>query len=324
MTRRTRSPGFTLIELLVVIAIIGILIALLLPAVQKVRTAANRMSSSNNLKQLGLACHTFHDSHGELPYPGAKDDSVNYGVANPNVRGSGSWLYQIMPYCELDNIYRDWNFNGTDFPLPGETRHLITIKLFLCPGRGRSPGFKHHGSPGGPDNHPDITAGPVTDYAMNNHLNSPSNPIPGGDGKIYWTNNQSTSHPNTHKTLPGISDGTSNTIILGGKALSPSQFTDDQAKNWDESIVQGGNGGFTRNGHQLGHADADSLNDYVLIPDNSDNGTGTEHNRFGGPFPGGTLFVMADGSVRGINYNIAPETLCYLLQPDDGRVIPDF
>jgi prepilin-type N-terminal cleavage/methylation domain-containing protein len=320
----TRSRAFTLIELLVVIAIIGILIALLLPAVQKVRTAAARAASSNNLKQLGLACHNFHDSHGELPYPGAKDITVNYGVANPSVGGSGSWFYQIMPFCELDNVYNDWTFDGNNFPVAGETRHLITIKLFLCPGRGRSPGFKTMGSSGGPDNHPNITAGTITDYAINNHINYPSTPRVGTDGITYWTNNQSTSHPNTHMTLMRITDGTSNTILLGGKALSPLQFSDDKAQNWDESVVQGGNGGFTRNGHQLGNADAASLADYVLVPDNVDNGTGFEHNRFGGPFPGGVLFVMADGSVRTINYNITPQTLCFLIQPQDGQVIPEF
>jgi hypothetical protein len=208
----------------------------------------------------------------------------------------------------------------------GETRHLITIKLFLCPGRGRSPGFKTTGSPGGPNNHDNITAGPVTDYAINNHINNASTPRPGADGVMYWTNNQSTSHPNSHRTIPGITDGSSNTILAGGKALDPSQFTDDQAKNWDESIVQGGNGGFTRNGHQMGNADAVSLADYVLIPDNAEpaSGTGVEHNRFGGPFPGGVLFVLVDGSVRSINYNISSLTLCYLLQPDDGHPIADF
>jgi uncharacterized protein DUF1559 len=284
------------------------------------------MASSNNLKQLGLACHNFHDTYGELPFPGWKDASANYGVANPNIKDSGSWLYQIMPYCELDNIYKDWTFDGTTFPASGETRHLITIPLFLCPGRARSPGFKTQGSPGGPDNHPNITAGPVTDYAINNHLNYPSTPRVGADGITYWTDNQSTGHQNTHKTISAITDGSSNTILAGGKALDPSQFSDDQAKNWDESIVQGGNGGFTRNGHQLGSPDAASLADYQLIPDNREptSGTGVEHNRFGGPFPGGVLFVLVDGSVRSISYNISSQTLCYLLQPQDGQPIGDF
>src|SRR6516165_5190628 len=103
-----RWRGFTLIELLVVIAIIAVLIGLLLPAVQKVREAANRAQSMNNLKQIGLAAHDFHDTYKELPYGGAKIISMdatntNNGVANPNVRGSGSFFYQILPFMEQEN-----------------------------------------------------------------------------------------------------------------------------------------------------------------------------------------------------------------------------
>src|SRR5262249_50540535 len=97
-TRRLSSPtrsAFTLIELLVVIAIIAVLIALLVPAVQKVREAANKAQCANNLKQIGLAMHNYHDSYASLPY--SRRDPGD------------SWAVLIMPYIEQDGLYRLWN-----------------------------------------------------------------------------------------------------------------------------------------------------------------------------------------------------------------------
>jgi prepilin-type N-terminal cleavage/methylation domain-containing protein/prepilin-type processing-associated H-X9-DG protein len=116
-----RRVAFTLIELLVVIAIIGILIGLLLPAVQKIREAANRMKCANNLKQLALACHNYHDTNGNFPRGGnynPVDALTNpaYSSMNPAYRASrGSWVYSILPYIEQDNLY---NYaNGGSSPL---------------------------------------------------------------------------------------------------------------------------------------------------------------------------------------------------------------
>jgi prepilin-type N-terminal cleavage/methylation domain-containing protein len=136
--------GFTLIELLVVIAIIGVLIALLLPAVQKVREAANRSKCANNLKQLGLAFHNYHDTHNRLPVAsymtwtgdGANTWSVS---AVPGVGGDWGWEALVLPYYEQQNLYNGLNVakdplrnhngqgNATDDLL------ATTLNLLLCP-----------------------------------------------------------------------------------------------------------------------------------------------------------------------------------------------
>src|SRR6266478_9311955 len=133
-SKKTRRRGFTLIELLVVIAIIAILIGLLVPAVQKVREAANRIKCANNLKQLGLAAHHYHDVNQHLP-PG-----IGY---YPPARGEfGTYFFHLLPYVEQDNLYRS-ALGSVPFPPPaGPTTvyypgnnnvYSQPVAVFLCP-----------------------------------------------------------------------------------------------------------------------------------------------------------------------------------------------
>src|SRR5579864_4037272 len=102
--RTIHRAAFTLIELLVVIAIIGILISLLLPAVQKVRAAANRVKCLNNLKQIGLALQIYHDANGGFP------PAVTWDVPAGQGRLFVSWIPYILPYIEQENLYRQYDF----------------------------------------------------------------------------------------------------------------------------------------------------------------------------------------------------------------------
>lgn len=133
---KTRNAGFTLVELLVVIAIIGVLIALLLPAVQQAREAARRSQCVNNLKQHGLGLHNFHDTYGRLP-PGTTNNRAPFGTA-PNRRWGTGWMVHLLPYVELGNVYdkidlsEHWN-GGSHSDACGEDAGSPVFGIYECP-----------------------------------------------------------------------------------------------------------------------------------------------------------------------------------------------
>src|SRR5207245_6585342 len=104
-----RRGGFTLIELLVVIAIIGVLIGLLLPAVQKVREAANRMKCSNNMKQIGLGLHNYHSTYNRFPQGNTSGLNSTGGLTSFAGSGGAGWHVRIFPFLEQDNVYKLMN-----------------------------------------------------------------------------------------------------------------------------------------------------------------------------------------------------------------------
>jgi len=234
--------GFTLIELLVVIAIIAILIALLVPAVQKVREAAARTQSTNNLKQIGLGAQSFHDTNKRLPFNGLRasqtvngtqgttsaptGSSISYfGNAVTDTSSSGSWLFQILPYVDQQSMFHLTGAAGSA-AVPGGTigTALLNtgVQTFMCPGRGRQAYAAN--------------LGPWSDYHINVLLNysGTASPVMNAATTVYTpaaTVNAATGTSGIYelvdakRTLLGITDGSSNTIFAGHGYIDRSMYS---------------------------------------------------------------------------------------------------
>jgi len=325
LSRRYRA--FTLIELLVVIAIIAILIGLLLPAVQKVRQAAARMQSTNNLKQLALAAHAFHDSSRHLPFNGTT-------VANKTNALSGSWAYQILPYLEQQATYDTqtgtlptaWSSKLAMFNCPMRSRpgwvaddpsRLGTFTLSILPGAtgtipsgwrsltfsagsfslttsGGNTVIRNLGTTTVTVNYTLSTfgAGPASDYAWNPYINNSAGTV---------------NAANARRTIETIPDGSSNTILVGHCYIALTDYQNTFSSSAMPSIFTGGALGLARSG--LGDTAT------TWLQDSTSAGTS---NQWGSPIAAGGLMAMGDGSVKLFPYSTP---LTNFLRADDGNPV---
>jgi prepilin-type N-terminal cleavage/methylation domain-containing protein/prepilin-type processing-associated H-X9-DG protein len=344
--KRHQPRAFTLIELLVVIAIIAILIGLLLPAVQKIREAAARMSCTNNLHQLGLALHNYHGAHGKFP-PGRKSTGTSQGHSKPTYASDPiiqnlNGLVFLLPYIEQDNVYKLFNQNAAfgnllsnmpplNQPGPSPTSRLATpdavasgnaalsatvIKTFYCPSDNGEPSIA-------PSFHyaPDLGTTGIrarkTNYDFIAHCY--------GIGYFnYWTNQTTATRymfgENSTTRLEGIADGTSNTLMMGEQTLDlfNGVTTAWSYTGWVSVGIDPCN--FWNVTYPPRGLNIWNYNNSTNVRNNV-RGTRASWYNAASLHSGGVNFVYADGSVHFIRESIDIQSLCRLTTMGDGQVI---
>jgi prepilin-type N-terminal cleavage/methylation domain-containing protein/prepilin-type processing-associated H-X9-DG protein len=291
-----RRRGFTLVELLVVIAIIAVLIGLLLPAVQKVREAAARTQCANNLKQLGLALHSYHDANGKFPPGQVKGPYPEAGVYWSVYHG---WAVFILPYIEQQQRFGLYHFN-LDASDPGNQPVVARpLKDFWCPSTPEQDRYDWtHGlflSYGG--------KGACGDYA----------PTRGVDPALAAGDTRGVLVPNWVTKMTDISDGTSNTTLLTEDAGRPRLWQAGR-KGPDQAIPGGPWAGFETEITVMGSTQ-DGTNRPGLCALNCSN----DHEGYSF-HTGGANAVFADGHVRFLSVGMSVRTLAALVTRAGGEV----
>lgn len=304
------KPGFTLVELLVVIAIIGILVALLLPAVQAAREAARRAQCTNNLKQIGLACLNHEQTHGILPDGGERfwlPRTIVDGKPAIAPHQNWSWAYQILPYIEQENVWR----LTSDFDVA-----RTAIPMYFCPTRRPPQSLPKQGS-----SFPWAQSAMI-DYAGNGGTDQRGSLGwaalgDGKDGTIVRRPDGSKTRSASVK-IARITDGTSRTLMVGEKSFNQGRLGEWQAEDdagyvdgWDFDTIRWGY--FPPERDWFDNSDATRHgNNGTLVP---------LRGAFGGPHPAGFQCVFSDGSVRSIDHEVALLVFRRLSSRNDGEVV---
>ncbi|WP_422927261.1 DUF1559 domain-containing protein [Singulisphaera sp. PoT] len=321
----SRVRAFTLIELLVVIAIIAILVALLLPAVQAAREAARRLQCQNNLKQIGLAMHGYHDAWQCFPPAYLASYTMPASVPAPELGGGWAWGTFILPYLEQRPIYDAANFalgfggvNGDEPGFPGlfanKTVRRSTISVFLCPSDGGGEGPLRLGVGSG-----SIDGRACQYVASVGWMDTSRLPIR-ATGLLY---------PNSRVGIGDVLDGTSTTLMVGERSRDLAEATWTgifgtrnlpvplcTKEGWPFQscvsllfLVMG------RTGPSADVISGSIPGDVALSPRRS----GADG--FASLHPGGCQFLLGDGSVRFLKGTLAPSVFRALGSRADGEIV---
>ncbi len=322
---KRRNRGFTLIELLVVIAIIAVLIALLLPAVQQAREAARRSQCKNNLKQIGLAMHNYHDTYSALPWAGATGNGGDVEMAC-------TWRYSILPYIDQAPLYTQmsavdrgpgnlntWVSGAVTVPF-----HLQVISGYQCPSENQEKILSGN-QVGGDCSVPSTCA--MSNYNMSAGTCSPCGGTPPmaaagvpmlvdnyyctytkGDGMF--------SHGSGAKmlslNLKACNDGTSNTLLGGEKTVYPSGSVPANSPGTD---------GTNYSGWLSQWGSVSSVSHGINYPGRASYCSGIQ---YGSRHVGGAHFVMVDGSVTFISQNVAFQVLAALATKNASDIVGNY
>jgi prepilin-type N-terminal cleavage/methylation domain-containing protein/prepilin-type processing-associated H-X9-DG protein len=297
--RPSRRCGFTLIELLVVIAIIGVLIGLLLPAVQKVREAANRTRCQNNLHQIGVALHHYHDAAGSFPAGYLCQVQPDPDYTSP---GWG-WGSLILPQLEQDALYRQIQFNLPVEHPNHQTARTTTVKMYVCPSDAGVGVFTIT----------DKNNNPLANAATNSYAASHGVGVDLDDELDTFNGMFSR---NSKIRVADVTDGTSNTVAIGERAATLAKTPWIGAVSYGTVRITPGAPTANINSVEdapvqvLAHIDVETIND--------PNADGED---FWTPHPGTANFLFADGSVRPIRITTSLAVLQALMTRSGGEVI---